>query len=179
MAIPFAPYTFTDAVANDFNAARANAMSTAIKDAQLMPCARVTHSVAQAITTGTRTALAFNTERFDQFSGAADTQHDTVTNNSRLTAKYAGVYYVAANIEWASNATGTRNVEIRVNGTTLIAVQNSSALSANVHQQSVSGLYAMAVNDYFEVTVVQTSGGNLNVNVNGNFSPEFMMARIG
>lgn len=149
-----------------------------ILDVSLAPAVRVFHNASQSITTATATALAFNSERYDQAGGAASTQHDTVTNNSRLTALYAGVYAISATIEWATNATGERYVGIRYQGTTDIARQRVQASAAIPITLNVSAHYALAVNEYVEVMVFQTSGGALNVTVGGNYSPEFSMVRV-
>lgn len=178
MAIPFAPYTFTDGVPNDFNAARANAMSSAIKDAQLMPTARVFNSANINVNTATATALTFNSERWDQFAGSASTQHDTVTNSSRLTALFAGIYLVIGNVQWAANATGLRYASIRLNGTTIYGTQEMAG-NATDNVQEVSSLVPMAVNDYVELVVTQTSGAGLNVLAATALSPEFMFVRVG
>lgn len=161
------------------DAADLNANDLGVFNAFYQPCVRVTHNAAQTITTATNTALAFNTERFDQAGNAADTMHDTVTNNSRLTCRYAGVYQITGNVEWVANATGERMTLIRLNGATQIGRSYIQASAAVGHAYSVSTLYALAVNDYVELVVFQNSGGNLNVTLSANYSPEFMMVRVG
>jgi hypothetical protein len=104
--------------------------------------------------------------------------HDTSTNNSRLICKTAGKYQINANIAWALNATGVRELGLFLNGTTGIAYVSVPG-SATLSEQSISTLYDLAVNDYVEVSVYQTSGGALNVTASPNYSPEFMMGRIG
>lgn len=137
------------------------------------PSARVFHNAAQSINNNTTTILAFNSERFD-----TDTIHDTVTNNSRLTCKTAGKYIVSATIGFASNATGVREVDVKLNGTTNIARRIENAVNGDNHYTTVDSLYDLAVNDYLEIAVVQTSGGALNVLSSGNSSPEFGMVRV-
>jgi hypothetical protein len=135
--------------------------------------ARAMHNTSQAITTATLTALALNSERFDN-----DAIHDTATNNSRLTCKTAGKYQISGSIEWASNATGERHCYIRLNGATSISAIVSPAVATNVTAMSITTIYDLAVNDYVELAVYQTSGGNLNINSVGNSSPEFMMVKV-
>ena len=84
------------------SAARFNNMEDGIFDAQYMPAVRVTHSIAQSISNNTLTALAFDTERFDTASNAADTQHDNASFNSRLTCRYAGIYAINGCAEWSA-----------------------------------------------------------------------------
>jgi hypothetical protein len=184
--MPTIPYVkqgapFIDHASNPdatFAAADANAIDNGVHEAMLQPAVRVTHNAAQSITTATATALAFNTERYDQVAGAASTMHDTATNNSRLTCRYVGIYEIKANVRWASNGTGQRDVGIRLNGTTFIGYENAVANSGSVHIQEVSTQYALAVNDYVECVVTQTSGGGLNIDLAANYSPEFSMVRV-
>jgi hypothetical protein len=160
-------------------AAKLNVVEDGISNAHLMPAVRVFHNATQSITTVTATVLAFNSERFDQAGGAASTQHDTVTNNSRLTCRYAGIYHIAANVGWqSSTATGFRQVRIRLNGTTYIAGVQGDAGQASTIYQSVSTLYALSVNDYVETVVDHSQGTSINVLATSNYSPEFMMVRV-
>lgn len=139
----------------------------------VQPQARVFHNANQSIANNTATALAFNSERWD-----TNVIHDNVTNNSRLTAKTKGLYHIEANIEWDANATGIRQIFFRVNGATVIAAQRHSAASAGTTQMNISTDYQLAVNDYVETIVLQTSGVALNVLVNAQFSPEFSISFI-
>ena len=133
--------------------------------------ARVYHNAAQTIANNTGTTLAFNSERYD-----TDVIHDTTTNNSRLTCKTAGKYLITVNLWWASSAVGDRSLCIKLNGTTHIAiVRNTGTIRGQVN----TTIYDLAVNDYVEVIVLQTSGGVLDVQLESNFSPEFMMQRLG
>lgn len=143
-----------------------------------MPAVRVFHNAAQSITSATPTNLAFNSERIDQASNAADTMHDTVTNNSRLTCRYAGVYIIIANIEWAASTAGTRILTIRLNATTNIGSTQVQSPTSAIFQQVTPTMWPLAVNDFVTAEVTQNSGGALNVNATGNISPEFMMARL-
>ena len=121
--------------------------------------------------------LTFNSERYDN-----DAIHDTVTNNSRLTCKTAGVYSIAGHVFFAGNGTGQRGLQIRVTGTTnaVIASDMRPNTSAGIGTQvSVATQYELAVNDYVELLAYQDSGGPLNILTQANYSPEFEMARIG
>jgi Tfp pilus assembly protein FimT len=159
--------------ANPTSAARMGVMENGIYDAHFQPAARVFHNAAQSITSATTTAIAFNSERYD-----TDTIHDTVTNNSRLTCKTAGKYAITGQVEFASSATGNRQLFLRLNGATTIAYKTQAAVNGLITNMDVSTQYDLAVNDYLEVLVWQDSGGSLNVNSSGNNSPEFMMARV-
>lgn len=138
--------------------------------------ARVYHNAAQSIPNATLTALAFNSERYD-----TDGLHDTATNNSRLTATKAGVYLMTGTFAYGTAASGLRQSYIRLNGATLLVAVNSGVAGgttiATVHNPTT--LYQLAVGDYVELVAYQDTGGALNVNVFGNFSPEFAMHLLG
>ena len=134
-----------------------------------LPGTRVYNNAAISVADSTETLLTFNNERYDTTG-----LHDTSTNPGRIVASYAGVYLIVVNIEWAANATGTRSILIYLNGTTKIASQNQVNNGASiVTRQSVSTLYYLAPTDYVTVNAYQTSGGSLNVQSTGNYSPEF------
>ena len=138
--------------------------------------ARVYNSGNISIANASTVALTFDTERWD-----TDAIHSTIANTSRLTCKTAGKYIITGNIRWASHSTGTRLVGIRLGGATNLAQardQASSAAAGN-HGLIVTTIYDLAVNNYVELTVYQSSGGNLNVEASLNISPEFSMQRIG
>jgi len=174
MAYPHVPYTFTDGLLNDVTAARLNLIGTGIRDAQQAPAVRVFHNAAQAILVTTETTLAFNSERYDQAFGSASTQHDTVTNNSRLTALYAGIYLITATAEWSGSA-ADQYAAIRLNGATTIARQREPGGAGNpVH--NITTMYSLAVNDYVELRVFTSTA--LSINSAANYSPEFSMVRV-
>lgn len=139
-----------------------------------LPVARVFHSANQTTASNTPFTLAFDSERFD-----TDTMHNTVTNNSRLTATTAGVYLITGHIDWASGAAGKRQVRILLNGTTLIAVNDHKLGSTDTSAQSVSTVYKLAASDFVELVVVQIGATNLDVLASANFSPEFAMTWLG
>jgi hypothetical protein len=150
-------------------------MSGAVRQSTALGC-RAYRTSTQTIPNATWTALSLNAERFDD-----DNIHDTVTNNSRLTCKTAGVYYIFGNITWVLNSTGVRGVAIRLNGTTFIAdlfVQATSSVVGNV--MNVSCIANLNVNDYVELMAYQNSGGNLNIDYSAShyIYSDFGMVRI-
>ena len=134
--------------------------------------ARVTHSVNQSVPDGTFTALAFDTEDFD-----TDTMHDTVTNNSRLTATTAGKYLVGGTANFAASGTGRREVRIRKNGTDYIAAMHTDPGGGIDCPLSVSTEVELAVNDYVEFIAWQSSGVGLDVTASTDYSPIFWAHR--
>lgn len=120
---------------------------------------RVFRSAVQSIPSSTVTAMSWTDEDEDLYS-----LHSTVSNQSRVVAPsgLAGIYLCHAQIEFAANATGTRSVFIEHNGT-IIAQQVIDARSSGVTIVSVESSVKLAVGEYVEAFVSQTSGGSLNV----------------
>lgn len=138
------------------------------------PVARAYHNAVQSIANNTWTALALNSERFD-----TDAIHDVAINNSRLTCKTAGKYLIIGNARFAFHATGERGIQIYFGGATIIAIDTRPTNPVNAQTMGISTLYDLGVNEYVELRVWQTSGGNLNCDNSANYSPEFMMVRVG
>ena len=180
IVIPYVKQTWTDGSGGGtpISAARLGVLEEGILDVSQAPAVRVTHNTTQSITnTGAFVALAFNTERFDQAGGAASTQHDTVTNNSRLTCLYAGVYMIWGNWQWASTpASGSYTCAIRLNGATELCRSNPVSLDIRSHQ--ISTIASLAVNDYVELCLAQNTAGAININSAAQISPEFAMVRV-
>ena len=139
-----------------------------------VPQARVYNSSNIQLTTAAEATLTFDTERYD--SGDL---HSTSSNTGRLTAPITGLYSVGANVRFASNATGQRQVALRINGTTFIAYVLVQAANGDATFLNVSTDYQLTAGDYVEVRAYQNSGGNLNVTASANYSPEFWMHRAG
>jgi len=141
-----------------------------------VPAARVYHNTTQTVANTTLTWIVFNSERFD-----TDTIHDTSTNTGRLTCKTAGTYLIVGNFSFPLNFNGSRQIRIRLNGATIIAItaMTPTSSAATDADMEVSTIYALAVNDYVELGAYQTSGGTLTIAANANYSPEFSMTRIG
>lgn len=157
------------------------AAAVALSKLAVLPAARVYNSANQSIPNNTLTVVAYNTERWD-----TDTIHDNASNNSRLTCKTAGLYVITASITWdtSSNA-GFREIGIRLNGNVNLHIAKQRANQAqngSVVNQTITTMYQLAVNDYAEVVVEQSSSVALNIQLSGsggNYSNEFSMAYIG
>ena len=130
--------------------------------------ARVYNSGVQGINSGVWTAVTFDSERYD-----TNGIHDPGVNPSRLTCQTAGTYNITAHIAWPHSLTNNRGVRIRLNGTTIIAGQciNSSG-NAEISNDTI---YKLAVSNYVEMLVYQSTGVPMNTGVAGNYSPEFAM----
>lgn len=119
--------------------------------------ARVKLSGNQSINDATLTALSFGAEDAD-----TDSFHDNSTNPSRLTAPVTGYYIVEGGVEFASNATGRRAVQIRKNGSVFYASLMVDACSSDATLLPVSAIVQLNAGDYVEIMVFQNSGGALN-----------------
>jgi hypothetical protein len=134
------------------------------------PRCRLTHASAQSTTSGTGLALLFDTEVVDDGG-----LHSTSSNTSRITipSDGGGFYVINGNVEFASNATGHRQLAVRLNGSTTIANVRIPAVNGAVTIVSISTMYSLADGDYIELLALQSSGGALNVNSTGDYSPIF------
>lgn len=123
---------------------------------------KITHSTTQSIATATDTILAFNSEFYDPNS-----LHDAAINNSRITIPTGGdvgVWIFTAQVSFDLNATGVRRVKILKNGTTILGQTSVPAVSGFTTVVPVTAFDdAPSVGDYYEVQVLQNSGGALNV----------------
>ena len=137
---------------------------------------RVFNSAAISLTSGVDTTLTFDSERWD-----TDTMHSTSSNTSRLIAKTSGKYFILANVAFAANVTGIRQLRLQVNGAgaSVIAGCYVPAVSLAVdHRLVLATYYNMVANDYAEVIALQNSGGALDILVNSQETPEFMMIKF-
>lgn len=105
-----------------------------------------------------------------------------VSNPTRLTCKTAGVYLISGASSFEANATGPRDIGIRINGTLFVAAQRIPSLGASFTTDcALSATVKMLVNDYAELTVfhyVNPTGTNLNILASNDFSPRFSIIRV-
>ena len=161
-----------DDIADQTDIATHAALATGVHS--LNKGARAYNDADQSIPNNTPTIIALNSERYD-----TDAIHDLVTNNSRLTCKTAGKYVISFSGDFAANVDGRRSYNIKLNGTTFLAGTSDNPNSGGGFSREISTIYELAVNDYVEVEVWQSSGDALNLATTANRSPEFSMQRIG
>ena len=140
------------------NISVANAGPAFIVQTAAPPGARVYNSGNESISSGVATALTFDSEQFDTHA-----VHSVVSNTSQLVAVQGGVYTICGNVLWAGNSSGERTLQIRLNGSSILAGQQEDSVDTNPLPQAVATVYKAQVMDYFELVVTQTSGGPLNV----------------
>ena len=136
--------------------------------------ARVYHNIDQAIPNNVPTALAFNSERWDD-----DTIHDNALSNSRLTCRTAGKYIVTASFVWEELAGGRRQITFYKNGITVVGILEVAADANNRCKLCCCCIQDLSVGEYVEVWVLHTQGAPLDILFIDEYSPEFMMSRVG
>jgi hypothetical protein len=145
-------------------------LSFRTRDLIIIPGAavKVYNNANISISNTTLTAVTFNSEFFD-----TDNMHSTSVNTGRLTVASPGKYWFQGSAEFAANATGIRGLEIRLNGATTVSKVYQNATSTGTTNQNVSVMHDMAVNDYMELLVYQSSTASLNLNYTTPYSPTF------
>lgn len=132
-----------------------------IDDATDHPGCNVENSAVQSISSGSFTALTFDTEDSDP-----NNMHSTAVNTSRVTIATAkdGVYLLVGFTSFAANAAGVRSGYFKKNGATILGPQVNYANGGAGDGVSVhcSFITALVATDYIEFFVYQNSGGNLN-----------------
>ena len=163
IVIPYVKQTWTDGSGGGtpISAARLGVLEEGILDASQAPAVLVSHNTTNSCTSNVVTTLACNTESYDQAGGAASTMHDTVTNNTRLTCLYAGVYLVyAGGLSWSSNPTNALVQFSHSAGPTTFGTFN---VVADNRIMSATAFRKLAVNEYVELQVRQVSGSTLTI----------------
>lgn len=135
---------------------------------------RVYNSIALPIPNAAVTALTFDSERFDTHDA-----HSTALNPGRLTCQIPGIYHIGLALAWDPDVNGRRFAAIRLNGTTEIADVECEQEAAGRWMAAFGTDYQLAVGDYVEAIVYQSSGGPLNIQAALNYSPEFSMVLVG
>jgi hypothetical protein len=120
-------------------------------------------SANQTLSDETGTILTYDLENFD-----TDGFHSNTTNNSRITipAGKGGKYLFTAWMNFATNATGTRGMNLYKNGTTYVAELTwVNANTENTRPTRIAGsaVIDLVATDYIEVLAYQKSGGNRDV----------------
>lgn len=121
--------------------------------------AQLRQTVTQTLTTGVFADVTFSTEDWDVF-----TEHDTVTNNARYTAGFAGVREFAGGVTFAAASAGARILQWAKNGTAVngsdVAIASAGGgLATRVAARTVE--VDMAAGDYVTLQALQDTGGNL------------------
>lgn len=132
--------------------------------------------------------IADSTEVTINFSGASDevfdtaSMHSSSTNPSRITATTAGIYLVQGNINWPYDAGGGRRVVyLKKNGSVIASTSEMqvSTSGASTFQNLSTIVNADSTSDYFELSVLQYSGGSMTIAGGGSGSPVLSVVWVG
>lgn len=84
-------------------------------------------------------------------------------SNTRLTIPIAGIYLVEVGIDWNTNATGYRHIQLWLNNATVVREMLSAPSPTTDTTEALVVTTQLVVGDFMEVRVRQGSGGNLDV----------------
>ena len=151
-------------------AAQLNEMRSVDDFWALTPRCSVYQSAAQSVpTSGTWALGAFDSEVYDIVQSGDSPSHDNVTLNSRIVFRTPGKYEICGQYQAATNVTGYRAVQIRLNaagnvaaGTLVTTNQQGPVTGASTSVPMVPVELAVVSGDYIETFFLQTSGGALN-----------------
>lgn len=121
-------------------------------------------STNQALTTSTYEAITFDSEHFD-----SNTMHSTSTATSRVKCNSDGLYLVVFKVQFETNTTGVRRIQLRENaaasstGGTARGIWNGPGLTSEDTVIAGTRLLRLNDTDYVELFAWQSSGGNLDV----------------
>jgi hypothetical protein len=119
---------------------------------------------AQSIPNNVATEVLWDTDLED-----SSDLHSTVSNQGRIVTKQDGVYLITVRIEWTGNATGIRRAFIQRGGATYPGAFADTAGQAANHTQVLQYVTPhIPAGTSLGVSVLQTSGANLNLVANSN-----------
>lgn len=122
------------------------------------PTASMSLTAATATTTGTNATVVMTTVDYDPWNMVQ------TSAGTALQIPVNGLYDLQAYGIWGANATGIRQITIRVNGAVLQTDRIAATSSGNpAHAVQQLG-YPLNKGDLISAVVQQTSGGNLNLN---------------
>ena len=118
------------------------------------PSFLVTRSGNQSISSGSATKIQWNSEIFD-----TDNTFDSSTNY-RFTPAVSGKYFLHANASTDNESSSNTHMTIRKNGS---AIARNKVQNTNRNSIGVTITVDSDTNDYFDVEIMQDSGGGRNI----------------
>jgi hypothetical protein len=106
----------------------------------------------------------------------------SISEPSVIIIDTSGTYIIVVQNQWSnSSSTGIRITAILLNGETYLAYQSNAG---SLLYQNVSTIYKFEADDYIQIAVYQTSGGNLNLQKDASgdlfqYSQELSIQKIG
>lgn len=139
---------------------------------------KVFNSSNESIAHNTNVALTFNTDLFDTAA-----MHDTGSNTNKVVIPTGGDgwYDIGAGAAFAAAAGGIRQMQIKLNGTTVAATYNANTTNPSNNFLRIHTLEYLVATDYIEVIVFQnqTTVAALNVLTLANYSPALSVVKVG
>lgn len=129
-----------------------------VETAIFPPAARVRPSANIAIATSTHVTVTATLEHYD-----TDDIHSVTASTARLTAQTPGVYHIFGQIEFTSNANNDRQINILLNGASMIAKQHVLAAGSFATRIEVACDWQLGAGEYVEFRGWQNSGIELNM----------------
>jgi hypothetical protein len=166
------PHTWV--AGDDATSGNLQSLTQALLELQAPALFRLQQTVAQSVPNTTATGITFDAEDFDLDGG-----HNPVTNNSRYTAQTAGYYLFGGAVAIAGNVTGQRLARFAINGGPIAGTQFGFVTVPNAGAMIMTATptpILMAVGDFVELQLSQTSGGALSTLVSG--SSQSMMTGV-
>jgi hypothetical protein len=141
--------------------------------------ARITNTAGQSLVNNTDTKLIFNNASSTPASASYDPNGWFNNANDSIDIGQDGFYCITANVSYATNATGRRQITLVLNGTGISSVVLSASSSSSTNLVSTTNMYLFA-GDQVTVNGFQNSGGALNtlVQASGAFTA-LSVGRIG
>jgi len=130
--------------------------------------ARVYLSGNQSIPTGVTTPISFDLASYN-----VGPMWVLATHPTRLTAVRGGTYSIKGNAAWQTDPTGSRALQIRLNGTTTIASVLNHASASGADHQAIGVHYKLQPGDYAELLAYQDTAGDENILGIVAYSPQF------
>lgn len=132
----------------------------------LAPLTRLSRATAVSTPSGSSATLSFPVLDYSAYGFTTVAGADSIL----IPADEGGVYEVKGYVEWATNGTGYRRLEIAITGSGVTLVSDSrAAVSGSPTRASAAVEYAVSAGTVIAVTATQTSGGALDV-INASFS---------
>lgn len=123
--------------------------------------ARIHRDAVQVIVDSTSTSVMFDTELFDTY------EYWNVAQADRITFLIGGVYLIRAQVEWESNGTGVRKLDLNKPGAPAIIIGNNTkpagVTAPFMLTQEVTTFYDFAAGEFVNVKAYQNSGGDLDI----------------
>ncbi|MEU9975085.1 hypothetical protein [Streptomyces sp. NPDC051014] len=122
------------------------------------------YSSGVSLTSGTSTLITFDSEAWD-----TDNMHSTTTNTSRVTISTTGQYLVSFYARFPSNATGYRQLNLRLNsggssggGSTWSTINVAAVNGSSTFVTRTLELSCVA-GDHYEIFAMQNSGATMTL----------------